>query len=394
MRIAFVSTNLGAGTGGVADYVAALAREVRGERCRPFLLAIADPGVGWPETGEEDGIASLRLPRSDPWATRVAAAQKVLAEFRPDWVSLQFVCYGFNPKGVILREGPWLSRLLRPWPLQVMMHELWVGPLPGPASAKLKAVRWLQRWSILALLRSTAPRLVHTSNSVYRELLAEAGIEAGILTLFGNFPVRADADRGWLEARIAEAIRERGALEPLRLGFFGGVAPEWDPRPVFARIAAAATSVGRMPIILSGGRSGDIAARMEGWRRAFPDLRFLALGALTGEQVSAYLQGLDFGLTSYPYALLGKSSSAAAMFEHGVPLIAAWGDVRPDLAPVSGDVADLALPPTADLARLFAYPPPKSPRPSRLPEVAHRLIADLDRADLSLERDMRPAVLG
>ena len=82
------------------------------------------------------------------------------------------------------------------------------------------------------------------------------------------------------------------------------------------------------------------------------------------------------------------------MFEHGVPLIAAWGDVRPGLAPVPGDVGDLALPPAVDLVRLFAQPPAKRPRPSRLPEVARRLIADLDRADLSLERDMRPAVLG
>ena len=61
-----------------------------------------------------------------------------------------------------------------------------------------------------------------------------------------------------------------------------------------------------------------------------------------------YLQALDFGLTSYPYALIGKSSSVIAMLEHGLPVIVDWGDLqaRPSRDPSAVSRRSSCLPAT------------------------------------------------
>jgi hypothetical protein len=97
------------------------------------------------------------------------------------------------------------------------------------------------------------------------------------------------------------------------------VDPNWDPGPLLGRLVEALGPLGRRGVVLSVGSAGSIAERMLAWRSQHPDLQFLALGVQPVERISAYLQALDFGLTSYPYALIGKSSSVISMLEHGVP---------------------------------------------------------------------------
>ncbi|MBT3468577.1 MAG: hypothetical protein HN467_04560 [Opitutae bacterium] len=46
-----------------------------------------------------------------------------------------------------------------------------------------------------------------------------------------------------------------------------------------------------------------------------------SLGPQPEENVSHYLHSLDFGLTSTPWDLVGKSGTIAAMVEHGLPVI-------------------------------------------------------------------------
>ena len=374
MRIAFLCGGLG--LGGVADYTRNLAAQLRPLGVESLAIGLNDRDIGSRQAEQAPGWEALALPEALPWPERIGAAEQALARFRPDWLSLQFVPYAFNRKGVVALEGRWLQRLASERRLHVMMHELWVEPLPRAVPFRRTLVRAAQRAAILRLLRRLRSSAIHTSNAVYRELLAREGFAAELLPLFGNVPLMDAPDRGWLEPALADAGADPSA-RPLLFGFFGGIAPDWDANGLFARLTAALAKLGRQGLILSAGAAGPVEAMMAQWRRRHPALRFYALGVQPGERISTYLQALDFGLSSYPYALVGKSSSIMAMLEHGLPVILSWGDLGPDLPAVASEDADLIFRPGGDLEGFIANPPPRRLRGSRLPAVAESFLAEL-----------------
>ena len=50
-------------------------------------------------------------------------------------------------------------------------------------------------------------------------------------------------------------------------------------------------------------------------------LTWVEVGELEAEKMSLCLHGLDYGLTSTPWDLVGKSAAIAAMVEHGIPVL-------------------------------------------------------------------------
>lgn len=375
MRIAFLLGGLG--LGGVADYTRLLAGALRPHGVESLIIALADRQRTAVASEETTEARLLALPAGLTWRARVAAAEAALADFDPDWVSLQFVPFAFNRKGIVALEGRWLARLLAGRRAHLMMHELWVEPLPRPVRPRRRLLRSMQRAAILRLLGAIRPELLHTSNEVYRQLLGAAGVSAGLLPLFGNVPVEARPERGWLE----EALRAAGhdlARRPMLFGFFGGIAPEWDGRELFSKLSRTLERMGREGVVLSAGAAGALEERMDLWRRRHPRLGFLALGVQPMQRISAYLQALDFGLTSYPHALIGKSSSVMAMLEHGVPVILDWGDLRPEVPAIDPEFAALVLRPGGDLDEFLGAPPERRVRGSRLPVVAAAMMGALE----------------
>ncbi|HVG81781.1 MAG TPA: hypothetical protein VNB28_05820, partial [Methylomirabilota bacterium] len=141
--------------------------------------------------------------------------------------------------------------------------------------------------------------------------------------------------------------------------------------------AATLGRIGRTGLVLSAGAASGMPERLRRWAAGHPQIGVLALGIQPAERVSAYLQALDFGLTSYPYALIGKSSSVKAMLEHGLPVIVPWGDLRPDLPAIETELEPLVLRPGGDLVGFIAAPPERRIRGSHLNRVAARLLAEI-----------------
>jgi len=99
------------------------------------------------------------------------------------------------------------------------------------------------------------------------------------------------------------------------------------------------------------------------------------------ETISAQLRDADFGVAASPWQLIGKSGSAAAMLDHGLPVIVTRDDFHPYLpgdGPPSTDPLlhrlDDALP-----AKLAAGLP-KRPARHRVDEIAARLVGLLKAA--------------
>ena len=324
MKIAFLNGSLETGRDGVGDYTRSLAQECvrKGHECG--LIALNDRWLTEPERADENGIVIMRLPAALDWTERIRLAKEALDAFQPDWFSLQFVPYSFHPKGIVHGLAAKLRSLTESAKLHIMFHELWIGDHIG-ASAKDRLVGEIQKRVILRMIRLLRPDAVHTSNAAYVARLQRYGVKAGLLPLFGNVPIGEANGDDWLFPKlnaaglhITTAARDKFWL----FGFFGALHPVWPPEPLFSQIETEAVRQKRKVAILSIGRIGAGEAL---WERMAAEnaarFVFLKLGEQPAETVSQYLRSLDFGLAASPYSLIGKSGTAVAMLEHGLPVI-------------------------------------------------------------------------
>jgi len=362
MRLLFLCSSLEPGRDGVGDYSRRLAQECvkLGHVCA--LIALNDPHVAEiAESSEPDGIAALRLPPNADIARAVAFRKS----FAPDWISLQLVAYGLNPKGVLFKVIPKLQALVGDIPLHLMLHEVWLGNDAVPR-LRHRLVGWLQKSSLQRLLATLRPRLVATTNPVYAALLKTIGVEADILPLFGNIPISHEALPDEVAAQLQPA--------PDWLGlFFGGLYREWQPEPFLGRLECAARtagkSVGLVQIGKAGGEGDVIWSELE--RDYAATFNFVRLGPQPAPVISAVMQKADFGIAASPWSVIGKSGAATAMLEHGLPVIVTRDDFKPRVT--------TSLPPTTDPLvhrdsdaieqELVAGLPKRAPR-ERAPEIA------------------------
>jgi hypothetical protein len=386
-RIVLLCPGLEEGRNGVGDYCRRMARELARRQILCHILSLNDRDV--PEVTQEASSGNnqtgslVRIPAQLAPAERAHLAAHYLKQWQPDWVSLQFVSYGFQPRGIALRESSWLPRLLAPFRLELMMHELWIGIDPA-ASIKNRVIGRIQRSAITRLIRRARPDVIHTTNEVFRRLLRQVGVEANPLPLFGNIPVE-NEPAPWL----SEILRNEGGIEIDRdrqrswlFGFFGGIPRAWRCDSLIEHIDKITARTGRTTIVVSVGQVGvDAAERFSYWRERYPAIRFIMLGPRPAVEISQFLNTIDFGLTSYPFYMLGKSGSAAAMLEHGVPVIAAWGMVRSELDPVYPPYHDLVWPNDESLAdRLLLHKRRARKKLSMVERVAEMFLTDLSKA--------------
>jgi hypothetical protein len=304
MRIAFVCAGAEPGGDGVGDYTRRMAEELRGRGHTAAILALNDRSLG---AGLERGDNELRLSQVTPWSVRMREARFFLEEFRPDVLSLQFVGYGFDPRGLPLGLASKLRTLAAGVPWHIMFHELWIEP---EGTWTHRALSRLQQAHIVDLCRTLGPMTVNTSNSYYAARLESAGIPCRELPLFGNIPVVPH-----------ESPRNE---DEWVFVFFGSLRRGWEPEPLLTKINSARAAAGKKICrFVSIGRLGEhgesVWEKMKGG--GYENFVFEKRGELDPPGISRSLQECDFGIAVSPLHLLGKSGAVAAMHEHGLPVI-------------------------------------------------------------------------
>ena len=306
MRIAFVTSCLEPECDGVGDYTTLLAEECERRGHVVARLALNDSHV----SAVIDSPGLLRLPSTLPWPVRLERARQWLEAFTPDWASLQFVNYGFHPRGSAMGTAVRLRRLFAGWPVQVFLHELWIGEETA-ASWKHRLLGWWQRRGVLSLLRTLDTRVIHTSNATYVHRLARYGLTAKRLPLFGSLPLPTTAHREKKDA--------------LTFALFGTLHPVWPAEPLFTQLRAL-----QRPIDIV--HAGNIGAGEALWSRLDSTygatFRFRRLGRLPSQALADFFASADFGVATTPWAIIGKSASVAAMLDCGLPVIVNRDDVR------------------------------------------------------------------
>jgi hypothetical protein len=312
------------------------------------------------------------------WRDRIAQARSFLDAFSPEWISVQFVPYGFHDKGVAWNLGSYLRAFTEGLRVQIMFHELWLGAY-SEASIKERLIGALQRACIHRILRSLRPSVINTSNSAYVGLLKRSGVEAKMLPLFGSIPLAQSTIPSWLADEIGRSGPGGISNDAWLFCMFGSLHPIWPAEPLFRYLLEAGQRHERRIVLISVGRLGpgealwdQLAARYRG------TIQFIKLGTRSTAEVSTVLQASDFGIATSPWELIGKSSTVASMREHGLPVIVNRDDVHFGITSTSEPGNSLVVKLDADLPSTLPTLRKSAPQ-SRVEPISEEFLLQLER---------------
>ena len=331
MKVLFICGSIGLGLSGVGDYARRLSEELarQGHEATLVGLCESDDHDNALVAGTIESCSSVPLPRvlrlraNTSWKRRTIELSEFLSRVRPDVISLQYVPYAFQARGLPFR----LARRLRGitphgsrW--QIMFHEICIG-LGDSCSWKHRVIGSFQKRIAGGLVRTLRPIAVHSHAFPYLDILRNLGVDAKPLPLFSNVP----ATTKQVIPDHLPLLRDRQSF--VDFAFFGTVHPDWNVNRVVELLKQIGKSRELSPRIIAIGRGGRFAGTMwEAFRNAGVDV--IETGVIDDKSVSAYLSNCDLGLSGYPPDLIQKSSAAATMADHGlkilVPRAPMWGD--------------------------------------------------------------------
>lgn len=222
--------------------------------------------------------------------------------------SVQFAPYTYSTSGLNGKNLNCLAEFIKTNKVHINFHEIWIGAYPN-ASWKEKFIGWLQKKEILKFLEMVNPSHITCSNAAAMDRLKQAGIQAKYLYLFGNVPYAPSADIS--------------VLSNLRIALFG-TPYEKFPYNILAEKLTEFTASLNKPVefrIIGRQRGNDGLHQIRNISKKF-NFSLSETGELSPQSISIELQNCDLGLCTSPYDVLGKSGTAAAMLEHGLPVIA------------------------------------------------------------------------
>lgn len=314
MDIVFLCGSLEPGHDGVGDYTRRLAAQLIMQGYKVAALALNDTSISatWVGTQVSDGIhvPVTRIESGISANERFSYARKWIDECNPHIISLQFVIFSFNYKGLPFDLANQLAKLglQRTW--HIMFHELWVGM---PTYATWKQILWgqTQLGIIKSILFKLKPAVIHTHTAIYQEQLKKLGFTSQLLPLFSNIPLHT--------SKASTSITQFHSTE-LNFIVFGTIHSHNQIRLFADEAKRFYTETGTRVNLFTIGRCG---AELSSWMRIWQatGLRIHVLGEQSSESISALLKSASIGITSTPLPLVEKSGSVAAMREHGLPVI-------------------------------------------------------------------------
>jgi hypothetical protein len=226
---------------------------------------------------------------------------ELLEKFSPDWVSLQYVSFGFHQKGIPILLPSRLGKISKAYKWHLMFHELWNGGNRNPKLSH-RLLGLFEKRIVFGLLRKLKPRLCTTSNQLYHQWLDCEKIDSKILPLFSNIRPANGAPNA--TAKSGNAVAIFGQLESEELGseLIVAALKMADFRPLNWRVLG-----------LAGPK----------WEKVLLDhkISFHRSGHLSEAELVSEFQSCRFGFASTNIYRLAKSGSALAMLANGLPLL-------------------------------------------------------------------------
>jgi hypothetical protein len=313
MDILFICGCIEPGQDGVGDYTRRLAAELILQGHKTTIISLFDTKVesNRTEVQVSDGaeISVLRITSSAAMETRMLDAAKWVTKFNPSVISLQFVVFSFQKKGLPFWLTGFLKNLGKGRRWHIMLHELWVG-MPVGASKKHVLWGWLQQKIIFLLIRQLSPFIIHTQSKLYQAQLTSHSVPAAYLPLFSNIPFfNTDC-----------STKERDLAGMTTLVIFGTIHPNSKVDELIKEVLNFRESQNSEVCLILMGRCGK---EQETWKRKWQlsSLRVIALGDQSPEIISYVLKTSSIGINTGAFQMIDKSGSAAAMLDHGLPIV-------------------------------------------------------------------------
>ena len=322
LNIVFILGTLEENKCGVSDYVRRVCAYLAKKEYSCTCIAINDSHICTKnrirtKLADTENAELLRLSSKIAWWKRIQITKKTIEALNPNVVSIQFVPYAFNRKGLALPIVALIVIISRQVKWHIMFHELWIlqNKINSISNIIKRILAEAQKVIILSIAYICRPCVVHVSNDFYQWRLERYGIRSDILPVFSNIPF----------IPIKEKVLK--SSNTWRFVIFGRITEFWNPYELLANIEKARIKHGIDHCeFWSIGRTGERGKRI--WqdikifaKTLYPTFTFHYKGEISQEEISLHLQTSDFGLSATPSALLQKSGSVAAMLRHGLPVI-------------------------------------------------------------------------
>jgi len=318
INIVFICGSLEPGKDGVGDYTRRFSAELVSRGHRVGIVALNDRNLLQEFIGSQEfediTIPVLRIPSSISQSERFRRAACWIENFNPDWLSLQFVPFSFDKKGLPFGIGKLFQKLGKGRRWHIMFHELWVG-MDKEANFKVVIWGWVQMRLIQSILKRVNFLSINTHTDLYMKMIDKIGFQSRYLPLFGNILVEPI-----LKSDSAPLKPKRFQRELISFVVFGGIQPG-APIGQFAkelRIYGKEKGIDFQLRII--GRCGaDQVKWVQEWEAE--GLSIEVFGEQSNEFISKVLSSSNLGISSTPIAQIEKSGSFAAMREHGLNVI-------------------------------------------------------------------------
>ncbi len=321
MKLVFICGCLESGKDGVGDYTRRLSGQLIQIGFDVGIIAFKDGFVS--EVKEEyqqveaSSVLCLRLPITMSSKRRTNIIKNWIDLKNPDWLSLQFVIYSFNPKGLPFTIGRQLKKISgnRKWHL--MFHELWLG-LKENDSLKYNIIGFFQVLIVKSLIKKIRVEESHTHTRFYEFHLRRLGLTPNYLPLFSNIPLTKKNSKDYPPMDSDEKI----------FVFFGLIHPteciEKFINEVVEYFRNKSTKC-RFNFI------GNCGSNLKKWVDLLSNtpIKFKVYGRLSTEDISYHLHSANFGITTNPIFVVEKSGTVAAMREHNLPVLIVANGVKP-----------------------------------------------------------------
>jgi hypothetical protein len=308
MNILFICGSAEPGKDGVGDYIRRLCGELIRTGHEAQILSLCDKQAShfFMETQFIEGIPVIvsRIPIGSSYKQQQTWSQEILNVVHFDWISLQFVPYGFHPKGLPFWLPRFLNKLKGTHQWHLMFHELWIG-IEKEATFKKKCVGLLQKRIIQELKKSVDSKVVHTQSKIYQHYLSKIAIASHYLPLFGNVAVTAskNKDSESIVFVVFATIHDKAPFDD----FIMDLKNEMQ----FINKKLKFVFIGRPSALLTT------------WTKILDKyaIEYDLLGSSSEQKISEVLLNSDYGISSTPYKISDKSGVLAAMREHQLTII-------------------------------------------------------------------------
>ena len=349
MRCAFICSSLEQGRDGVGDHTLNQACEFQSLGHQVVCIAAHDKHLNQPGYTSstvdisDQSIKIYRFSSQQSWHRKASLIRSTLQMFGPDWISFQYVGYGYHTYGLPMGLL-WLLPLsgLAKW--HIMIHETWLLLTPRWRD---KVLSHLQKAFLHCFLIAFRPILLTTSNQHYQKMIAVLGFDSTILNIPSSI------------ALCSECMPNDIPADEWRFLFFGALPSSWDLKTFFGKIEDLRLRLGiRVCRFIIAGRTlvGPDQLLQALKADAYPSFIFDYIGELEANDLSCLMQSVDYGISKTPRSMIEKSAAVAAMRYHNLPVFIAVDELKTKFDPTALPQQEDVFPLASDYSKALSRP--------------------------------------